>query len=120
MFQMFGKLIAGTLCLIGVHTCVWFSTNLQFVSEKAANNSLAICLALALPTSLLAYYGTQLTYDGLGESVWSIRFLAFGTSYLVFPVLTWLLLKESMLTPKNLVCIALSFLIVGIQVFWKN
>ena len=62
---MFGKLIAGTLCLIGVHTCVWFSTNLQFVSEKAANNSLAICLALALPTSLLAYYGTQLTYEGL-------------------------------------------------------
>jgi hypothetical protein len=38
----------------------------------------------------------------------------------VFPILTWWLLKESMFTPKTMVCIALSFLIVCIQVFWKS
>ena len=117
---MFGKLIAGVTCLLGVHVCVWFSTNFQFISEKAADKSLALCLALALPTSLFAYYGSKWTYEGLGESVWSIRFLAFGTSYLVFPILTWFLLKESMLTPKNLTCILLSFIIIGIQIFWKG
>jgi hypothetical protein len=116
---MFAKLIAGVACFIGVHTCVWFSTNFQFISDKTASKSLALCLALSIPTSLLAYYGTKLTYEGLGESVWSIRFIAFGTSYLIFPVLTWLLLKESMLTPKTLTCIGLSALIVAIQVFWK-
>jgi len=54
----------------------------------------------------------------MGE-VWGPRLLGFGLSYLVFPVLTYYYFGESMFAPKTLICIGLSFSIVGIQVFWK-
>jgi len=116
---MFAKLAAGIACLLGVHTLVWFSTNLQFVNDRLADKSFQICLALGLPISVLAYYGSRYTYYALSDSAWAVRFVAFGTSYLVFPFLTWWLLKESMFTPKTITCIILSMVIVGIQMFWK-
>ena len=76
-------------------------------------------VTLAIPTSLAAYYASRFTYAALDEQVWAVRFIGFGTSYLVFPLLTWWLLKESMFTPKTLICIMLSMLIIAIQVFWK-
>jgi hypothetical protein len=116
---MFAKLVAGISCLIGVHTLVWFSTNLQFVNEKMADKSLEIAIGLGIPISLLAYFGTRYTYQSLENSAWAVRFVAFGTSYLVFPFLTWWMLKETMFTPKTLTCIILSLTIVAIQIFWK-
>ncbi len=116
---MFAKLVAGMACFIVLHTLVWFSTNLQFVNDKLAEKSFQIMLGCSLPISLLAYYGSRFTYDAMENSAWSVRFIAFGTSYLIFPILTWLLLKESMFTPKTITCIGLSALIVAIQIFWK-
>ncbi|MDB4337453.1 hypothetical protein OAA09_00385 [bacterium] len=116
---MFAKLIAGTACFVALHTLVWFSTNLQFVNDKLADKSFQIMLGCSLPISLLAYYGSRFTYEAMEESAWSVRFIAFGTSYLVFPLLTWWMLKESIFMPKTMICIALSFLILGIQLFWK-
>ena len=77
-------------------------------------------MGLAIPTSLLAYYATRIGYSALGDSVWSLRFIGFGTSYLVFPVLTWLLLGESMFNLKTMLCIGLSFVIVGIQLWMPS
>jgi hypothetical protein len=71
----------------------------------------------AVPTSLLAYYGSRVGYSALNDSAWSVRFLGFGLSYLVFPVLTWLLLGETMFTLKTGLCIFLSFTIISIQVW---
>ena len=114
------KLILGMSLFFLLHIIVWFSSNLQFMKDSIADKSLYIALCLSIPATLCAYFGTRMTYSALDESVWAVRFIGFGTSYLVFPLLTWWLLKESMLTPKTMVCIALSFLIVCIQVFWKN
>ena len=116
---MWSNLGIGVALFVTLHIMIWFSTNLQFVSEQAAQKSLAVTLALSIPISLCAYYGSRFTYEALENSVWAVRFIGFGTSYLIFPVLTWVLLKESMLTPKTLICILLSAVIVCIQVFWK-
>ena len=43
--------------------------------------------------------------------------LVFCMSYLTFPILTWWLLHESMFTTRTLLCIFLSFCIMGVQ-FW--
>jgi hypothetical protein len=45
--------------------------------------------------------------------------LGFGVSYFTFPFLTWWLLNESMFTTKTMLCVALSFIIVAIQLFWR-
>jgi hypothetical protein len=38
---------------------------------------------------------------------------------LTFPFLTWYFLNESMFTTKTMLCVLLSAIIVGIQLFWK-
>ena len=37
----------------------------------------------------------------------------------LFPFLTFWYFNESMFEPKTMMCVLLSFVIVGIQVFWK-
>ena len=105
------------VCFLLLHVCVWFSTNLQLVSEAAASKSLLVAVCLAVPTTLLAYFGTKYGYQALGESAWGVRFFAFSVSYLIFPFLTYWFLGESMFTLKTMLCIALSFLIIAIQVY---
>ena len=105
------------LCFLLLHITVWFSTNLQLVNASLSSKSLMIAVGLAIPTTLLAYFGTKFGYAAFNESAWSIRFFGFATSYLVFPILTWWLLGESMFTFKTMLCVALSFTIVAIQVY---
>lgn len=106
----------GVFLFIIMHVLVWFSTNLQLVEKFNSVNTLLLTVALAIPTSLAGYYGTKLIYNSLQDSLWAVRFIGFGVSYLVFPILTWTMLGESMFTLKTLLCIFLSILIVLIQV----
>jgi hypothetical protein len=43
--------------------------------------------------------------------------MGFGMSYLIFPLLTWILMKESPFNLKTMTCIALSFAIIGVQLW---
>ena len=110
-------LFYSVVCFVAVHLMVWFSANLQFVSEDWTTKSLWVALALSLPITLCAYYGARFGYYALSESAWGVRFLAFALSYLIFPFLTYYLLGESMFTIKTLLCVLLSFVIIAIQLF---
>jgi len=72
----------------------------------------------SVPTGICFWYGVKLAYEDMGE-VWGPRFLIFSMSYLTFPILTWWLMHESMFTTKTMICVLLSFMIVGVQLFWK-
>ena len=113
------QLLVGFLLFTILHVFVWFSMNVQFMNSTWAEKSLAISIALAIPLSLVAYYAGRNCYQALEHSAWSVRFIGFGTSYLVFPVMTWWLLGESMFTGKTLVCIVLSVMIMCTQIFWR-
>lgn len=111
------NLIYCAMCFIALHLMVWFSANLQLVSQYWEQKSIYITVSLALPITLLAYHGTRLGYNALGESAWGVRFFAFALSYLVFPFLTYYFLNESMFTLKTTLCVTLSFAILAIQIF---
>jgi len=114
------SLISGLSLMLVMHTCIWFSTNLQLMNNPEwKERSLTIAICLAIPISLLAFYSTRHLYDALNGTAWGVRLTAFGMSYVTFPILTWLLLHESMFTPKTMTCILLSLIIVLIQVFWR-
>lgn len=104
-------------CFLFLHIGVWFSANLQLVNKDLSGKSFLIMLALAIPTSILAYYGTRFGFTAFDQSAWGVRFFAFCISYLVFPVLTWWLLGESMFTMKTMLCVSLSFVILAIQLY---
>jgi hypothetical protein len=100
-----------------LHILVWFAANTQFISEEWRSRSLYLSITLAIPISIVAYFGTRFAYEAFDHSAWGSRFLAFGISYLVFPFLTWYLLGESMFTLKVGLSILLSVIIIFIQVF---
>ena len=91
---------------------------MQFIDGVSRAKALTLSIALAVPITLLAFNGSRLVYESLEDSAWAARFVGFGVSYLVFPILTWVFLDESMFTVKTMLCIALSCVIIGIQVFW--
>jgi len=112
------QLAISTFLFTILHTLVWFSTNLQFVKGFDNSKSLFISLLLSIPITLCAFYATKIAYSAMSDSLWSVRFIGFGMSYLVFPILTWTILGESMFTIKTISCICLSIIIVCIQVFF--
>lgn len=110
------QLLFGVLLICLMHISIWWATNSQLMDGFSKNASFILAVVLSLPITLLSYYATRVLYEALNESLWSVRFIGFGVSYLVFPILTWYFLGESMFTTKTLLCILLSLLIIVIQV----
>ena len=111
------KILLGALLFIVAQSRSWFQLNLQFLYDWWKNKGFLAVLVFGIPCGLCFWYAWKLTTEGLGKSVWSARFVSFGLSYLTFPALTYFLLKESIMTAKTLTCIALSVLIIIIQIF---
>ena len=109
------NLVYGVFLILLLQVLVWVSANGQFSEYFKNYNTFAICLFLAIPIATCGYFGSKFLYAS-ADSVWSIRFIGFGLSYLVFPFMTWYLLGESMFTIKTILCIFLSFCIILIQV----
>ena len=100
------------------HIFAWFQLNSQFVWEWWEDKPLVAVGLYSIPVGLCFWYATHLIVAET-SAVWSSRFVGFAASYFVFPLLTWFLLKESMFTPKTIICTLLSFLIIGVQLFWR-
>jgi hypothetical protein len=111
-------LILACLCMFGGQACVWFGSNSQIVWDWWADKPILAAVVYGIPASLLFWHGTKYGFAAMNE-LWGPRFLGFGMSYLTFPVLTWWLANETMFTAKTMVCVLLSFTIMGIQIFWK-
>jgi hypothetical protein len=112
------KLYLACLLILSGHVFAWYGTYAQFIWGWCKNNVHLLPLIFSIPTGYLFLYGMRFAVQEMGE-VWGPRLLGFGLSYLVFPILTYHYFGENMFAPKTLVCIILSFAIVGIQVFWK-
>jgi hypothetical protein len=112
-------LYACTLFAIG-QTLAWFQINSQFAWEWWKEKPILAVILFGIPAGLCFFYGVKVAYQEMGNQVWGPRFLIFSMSYLTFPILTWYFLHESMFTSKTMICIALSFMIVGVQLFWKG
>jgi len=109
------KIFLGAILLVAAQTLSWFQLNMQFVNEWWEKKGLLSVFIFGIPCGLCFWYAWKLTASGMGNKVWSARFMSYGLSYLTFPVLTYFLLKESMFTVKTISCIFLSILIILIQ-----
>ena len=118
-FQQNYNLVYSTLFFMLGHTLGWFQVNSQFVWQWWRDRPFMTVCIYAIPTALCYLYAARFAYEHTGEA-WAGRFLAFAVSYLVFPILTWWLLKESMFTAKTMTCVGLSFVIMLVQFTWVN
>ena len=66
-----------------------------------------------IPISLLFWLATKWGYLGFGN-LWAVRWLAFGSSMFVFPIMTYFYLGEA-INVKTFISIILAFIIMLLQ-----
>ena len=94
---------------------VWFQMNGQFKWDFW-NNSFLVGL-LGFPISIIFFKATKLSFEVFDGLLWPGRLIAFGISIIIFTILTWVYLGET-LTLKTIVSVILACIIVAIQVIW--
>lgn len=114
MSQTIGYIL---LTLVG-QVLVWFQSNSQLFWDFWKERFFLSAIIYGIPASIMFWWATTLGYKHFG-SLWSVRFITFGLSYITFPIMTYIFADESWLTPKTMVCTLLSFVIIAIQFYWK-
>lgn len=89
--------------------------NLQFINPYYKDKHHFIILIFSLPIAYSYFYSWTHFVNNSGGSVWSARFIFFGLSYLVYPILTYTTLGETPFTLKTALCTLLSVMIMVIQ-----
>ena len=111
------KLAIGVLFFLFGQIMGWYQLNLQKMYDWWADKPLLSAILMGIPTSVLFWYGWKYISEATG-SVWSARFIGSSAGFVIFPILTWFMLGESMFTAKTLVCLFLSVLIILMQIFY--
>ena len=114
---MSGLAIGIIFFLIG-NVIAWFQFNSQFVWPWWQDKPLLAQAIFAIPMGLCFWYAIKNIVDYSGE-LWTSKLIGFGVSNVVFAVMTYALMKESMFTMKTMTCLFLAAMIIGIQIFWK-
>ena len=112
---MINKYIVTSILLFIIgNVLVWYQLNSQLVWDWVkGNKSMWIMSLLGIPISLLFWLCTKWGYLGFGN-LWAVRWLAFGSSMLVFPLMTYFYLGEA-ITLKTLISIILAIIIMLLQ-----
>ena len=104
--------VISTLVFIISQILIWYQLNSQLVWKWAEGyKSMMWMSLLGIPISM--WYCTKIGYIGFG-SLWSVRFMGFATSMLVFPIMTYFYLGEPM-TLKTIITILLAIIIMILQ-----
>jgi hypothetical protein len=111
------KLLLGIALYTVGQTMGWYQLNLQKMFVWWRDKPLASAIILGIPTSISFWYAWRMISEETG-SVWTARFIGSSTGFVVFPILTWFMLGESMFTTKTILCLSLSILIILIQIFY--
>ena len=112
---MINKYIVITIALFLLNNVlIWYQLNSQLVWDWAkGTKSMWIMSLMGIPISLLFWLATKWGYIGFGN-LWAVRWLAFGSSMLVFPIMTYFYLGE-VITLKTLISIILALIIMILQ-----
>ena len=107
-------IVVTTLVFVISQILIWYQLNSQLVWKWAEGyKSMMWMSLLGIPISMLMWYCTKWGYIGFG-SLWSVRFVGFATSMLVFPIMTYFYLGEPM-TLKVILTIILAIIIMLLQ-----
>ena len=107
-------IVISTIVFIFSQILIWFQLNSQLVWKWAEGyKSMMWMSLLGIPISMLMWYCTKWGYIGFG-SLWSVRFVGFATSMLVFPIMTYFYLGEPM-TIKVWITLFLALIIMILQ-----
>ena len=111
------KLIIGITFGIIAQIIVFFQLQGQMKYDWFKNHYWAVVL-MGIPASMFFMYSVKnmiIAYDG---QMWPSRLIGFSLGAIVFTYFSWYLFNEPFST-KTIICLFLSFVILGIQLFAK-
>lgn len=111
------NLLYGILISIAAHILSFFQLQGQFKIPFLKNNIWAVVL-LGIPISYLFIYSVRYLVEYYDGQIWPSRIIGFSTGTIVFIILSYFTFNEA-ITVKTAICVALSVLILVIQLFWK-
>ena len=112
-----GMIIAIILFAIG-NVLAWFQSNSQFIWKWWYDHPISTILIYSIPTSFAFFFGWRYAVESMG-TLWSARMLGFGISTIIFGLMTYAIMEES-ITYKTAICLILAIAIILIQILWKN
>ena len=102
------------------HIFSFYQLNGQFLkSTDWFRNNEFIVASFGIVLSFFYIWGTKHTVEGMNGLLWPARFVGFGVGMIFYATLVNFHFNEG-ITPKTWVSLALSFLLICIQVFWKD
>ena len=111
---MIKYIIISIIGFVLANILVWYQLNSQLVWDWAKGSKSMWTMSLfGIPISLLFWLATKWGYMGFGN-LWAVRWLTFGSSMLVFPLMTYFYLGE-VITLKTLISIILALIIMILQ-----
>jgi hypothetical protein len=111
------KLFIGVVFGIIAQTLTFFQLQGQLKYEWFKNNYWLVVL-MGIPVSMLFMYSVKNMVTAYGGELWPSRLIGFSIGALVFTYFSWSLFGEP-LTVKTIICLILSFSILGVQLFMK-
>ena len=100
------------------HIITWVQLNGQFKWAWFKENELWVVLIFAVPIAWLFINYQKFAYLAFDGSLWSLRLMGFSGGIIVFFFMTWWLMGE-LPSVKNMICLMLACLIIGIQTLLK-
>ena len=111
-------MLTGIIFFLVGNVLAWFQFNSQFVWDWWKDKPITSNLIFAIPMGICFWYAVKNIVEATGQ-LWASKLVGFGVSNVVFGILTYILLRESVFTAKTLSCLILACVIIAIQIFWK-
>jgi len=111
-------LLLGMACFLTGHIMVWYQLNGQFLWKSFRENEWLVALA-GFIISFFFIWGTKFTVDAMGGLLWPARFVGFALGISQYAIFVNYYFSES-ITLKTWVSLALCFVLITIQAFWKT
>ena len=108
------NILLAILFLTLAQTGAWFQQFSQVKWVWFRDRPWFNAIVIGIPISFLFIYGARYAYDMMG-SAWSARLIQYAIGIVVMFTLSLILLGEG-LTPKTIICILLSVIIILVQV----
>ena len=114
-----GDLLVGAGLYFIAHSLTFFQLNGQFLETDWFRKNNIWVIAFGAVLSIFYIFGTKYTVSGTGGLLWSTRFIGFGIGMISYSLGVAIFFKEGF-TFKTYVSLFICFLLICIQVFWKN
>jgi len=108
----------GVLLFFIAQLVTWFQLNGQFIWKWCKDNEWALAI-IGIPLSFAYIGATKYSVEAFGGLLWPVRFIGFGVGIIVYTILVSYFFNEGIST-KTFISLLLCFILISIQVFWKN